>query len=144
MECVISGPVLETCLLDIRVILDRQDAETLKKVIFLDLEGFYSFVEKKRGLLKSGSGKNFKELIETIEPFIPLVLSDDNLELYLLTALEQDSGELAQLERKFVLDSKIKFIKNLLSARSEEEWENIFRICRTIREYKERALCVTK
>lgn len=106
-------------------------------MIFLNAESFFSFIDI--GYEPGETGLSFKEIIEAIEPFIPLVISDDCLEAYLLTALSRDSEELERLQNQFMQNAKIKFVKNIFNARSDADLEEIFDICRTIRDYKEKS-----
>ncbi|MCL2703643.1 MAG: hypothetical protein FWE91_08570 [Defluviitaleaceae bacterium] len=122
---------------DIKHLFREYDFGRLKKMIFLNAESFFSFIDI--GYEPGETGLSFKEIIEAIEPFIPLVISDDCLEAYLLTALSRDSEELERLQNQFMQNAKIKFVKNIFNARSDADLEEIFDICRTIRDYKEKS-----
>jgi len=129
--------VLDSYLADIKHLFREYDFGRLKKMIFLNAESFFSFIDI--GYEPGETGLSFKEIIEAIEPFIPLVISDDCLEAYLLTALSRDSEELERLQNQFMQNAKIKFVKNIFNARSDADLEEIFDICRTIRDYKEKS-----
>lgn len=129
--------MLDSYLADIKHLFREYDFGRLKKMIFLNAESFFSFIDI--GYEPGETGLSFKEIIEAIEPFIPLVISDDCLEAYLLTALSRDSEELERLQNQFMQNAKIKFVKNIFNARSDADLEEIFDICRTIRDYKEKS-----
>lgn len=139
MERIISSTALDMFLSDIKGVVKELDFETLQKIIFINIDGFYGFVEN-QSLPGPESGKAFSELVEAVEPFIPLILNDDNVKLYLMTALNNDADELLRLEKRFISVSKARFLKNVISARSDEDWDSIFEVCRTIRDYKESGL----
>jgi hypothetical protein len=138
MEALLSGPVLDSYLEDIKQLFHDYDFGRLKKMIFLNADSFFSFIDN--GREPGETGLSFKEIIEAIEPFIPLVISDDSLDAYLLTAITRDEEELDRLQNQFLQNAKVKFVKNIFNARTDDDLEEIFEICRTIRDYKEKSL----
>lgn len=134
MNC-ISSLTLDTYLDDIKEIFRNFDFERLKKMIFLSTDSFLEFIDNGAG--GGQSGKSLKEIIEAIEPFIPLVINDEALNEYLITALSRDGAELDRIQNQFIQTAKITFVKTIINARSDEDLEEIFGVCRTIRDYKE-------
>lgn len=135
MNNILSAPALDVYLDDIKQIFLEFDCERLRKMIFLTADSFLGFIDL--GRPSGQTGKNFKEIIDTIEPFIPLVISDDSLNAYLITALSDDEAELERIQTQFIQNAKICFVKNIINARTDNDLEEIFSVCRTIRDYKE-------
>ena len=136
MTSLLSGAVLDSYLADIKQLLHDYDFDRLKKMIFLNPDSFFGFIDI--GYEPGETGLSFKEIINAIEPFIPLVISDECLDTYLLTAITRDEEELDRLQSQFIQNAKIKFVKNVFNSRTDEQLEEIFDVCRTIRDYKER------
>ena len=135
MTAVISGPALDLYLSDIKNTFRHFDYSRLKKMVFLNADSFLSFIDN--GCKIGKSGKSFKEIIEIIEPFIPIVLSEESLNAYMLSILENNETELLRIQNQFLQNAKVLFIKTIINAVCDEDLEEIFQICRTIREYKE-------
>lgn len=137
MSSILSSNALNLYLSDIKHIFEDFDYDRLRKIVFMNADSLFNFIDYNR---EAGqTGKSFKEIIETIEPFIPLVINDDNLGAYLLTAVSKDESELLRLQEQFIENAKVRFVKNIFTADSDEDLEEIFEICRTIRDYKEKS-----
>ncbi|MDR1703591.1 MAG: hypothetical protein LBS19_02750 [Clostridiales bacterium] len=136
----LSSAALNIYLSEIKTMFQDYDYNRLKKMIFMNIDSFLGFIDM--GIERGPSGKTFKEVIEMIEPFIPLVINDESLDTYLLAAISQDENELIRLQNQFVQNAKIRFVKNLMGAQSEDDMEEIFEVCRTIREYKAKSVSV--
>jgi hypothetical protein len=137
MTAIISEAVLDSYLSDIKELIHTYDFNRLKKMIFLNADSFFGFIDIDRepGL----TGLSFKEIIDAIEPFIPLVISDECLDAYLLTAISRDEQELDRLQSQFIHNAKIKFVKSIFNSRTDEQLDEIFEVCRTIRDYKDKS-----
>lgn len=105
-------------------------------IIFMNLDSFYAYTTEleNKGWDKR---KNIEELINIIEPYIPIVITDQNIEAFLYAAINNNEENLNQMEKNFVQSSKIKFIQSVIKAKTTEQWQEIVNICRTIRAYKE-------
>ena len=116
-------------LYDIRDILKNSN---IKNIVFLNLDSLYSFFDKKGG--------NISELINTIEPYIPLMISSENIKDFIEAAVTNDEERIKWLEDAFITNSKIKFINSVYSVETENEWQEIVDLCVKIRDYKEKGL----
>ena len=128
---VISDRSLCCFLEDLRSSLKFYQENADPEMIFISIEGFYWYLQQ----LNVNIAANTQELIETIEPFIPMMMSERSLN-QLLYVTDGYAPELAELEREYLNQSKLKFINTILAARSWDEWDRIRNICRTIRNYK--------
>jgi len=142
MTTLLSGDALDSYLADIKQLLREYDFNRLKKMIFLNADSFFGFIDI--GREPGATGLTFKQIIDAIEPFIPLVVSDECLDAYLLTAITRDEEELEKLQHQLIQNAKIKFVKNIFNSRTEEQLEEIFNICRTIRDYKDAGFAAGK
>jgi len=132
---VLSGPMLDFYLDDIMDIFVNFDHERLKKMVFLNIDSFLDYIDSDRE--PGVSGLRFAEIIEIIEPFIPLIVNEENMESYLRFALNQDQKGMDALQTEIAESAKIKFVKSIFNAENENDIEQIFEICRVIREYRE-------
>ena len=103
----------------------------IEDIEFINLSGFYAFVydieEHRAGALK--------ELVNIVEPYIPLVISRDNLVSLVISYEEGDMVTLQSLEQEYAIRSKLIFINSVIKAH-EEDWDDIVLICRKIRDAK--------
>jgi len=116
---------------DLRSSLDYYKENAQENLVFINIDGFFWYMKT----LSPGVAANTHELMETLTPFIPMIITEENLG-DLLRAAEDASPSLAQIELDYLNKSKLKFIYTILSADSWEEWDRIRNICRTIRNYK--------
>jgi len=75
-------------------------------------------------------------LIGAIEPYIPIIASDDSIDVFLEAALRNDVAEVKRLEAEFISSSKIQFIHLLLGDKNGDLWRNTVDTCQAIRKYK--------
>jgi hypothetical protein len=101
-------------------------------VLFFDIKSFYANI----GLFVSDGDKNrITRLLGIVEPYMPIVVSDENIDTFLEAAMRNDADEVQRLESQFISNSKIKFIRSL-SENGDDEWLNTVDTCQTIRRYK--------
>lgn len=93
--------------------------------------------------LDAGKIPIVEDLLEVLEPFIPLVISQESLYKMVAAYDSGDNGNLAQLEKEFVNRSKFVFINSILWAK-DGEWGNIVTLCRKIRHIKLQQLVPAK
>lgn len=108
-------------------------------IIFMNLESFYKHIAE-FAKEKCDTEKSIEELVNIIEPYIPLVVTDKNIEAFLNAAVDDNEDVLKQMENTFVQNSKIKFIQSVIGAQNAQQWHEIVDVCRTIRAYKEEGI----
>lgn len=132
----ISDSSLVCCMEDLRDALASVDN---RNIIFMNLDSFYAHISEFESK-KWDKGKNVEELINIIEPYIPIVVTDQNIESFLNAAISDNEEMLTQMENAFVQNSKIKFIQSIMGVQNAEQWQEIVGVCRTIRAYKEEGI----
>ena len=135
MNVILSGRQLDDCLADIKYISDNYDFDRLKKLVFLNTDSFLNYFDTSSD--PGISGRSFSEVLHEIEPFIPLILSEDCMTLYVQTLIDGTEEDQEAIRQNLVKNAKVLFVKNVFHARSDEAVEEIFEICRRIRDYKE-------
>ena len=130
---IISDRSLCCFLEDLRCGLDFYKQNAPKDdMIFMNIDGFFWHLDR----INPDISANTQELLETLSPFIPMIISQDNLSR-LMNAFETDNTkEVLDLEYDYLNKSKLRFINSIILADSFEDWERIKSICRTIRNYK--------
>ena len=131
---IISDKSLCCFLEDLRGSLDFYKKNASHHVVHLNIDGFYWYFGMINPVLCAGT----QELMETVEPFIPVIVSEENLDLLVFAYENEELARLEELEADFLRHSKLKFINSILAVNSYEEWDRIRNICRTIRSYKSR------
>jgi hypothetical protein len=130
----LSEQNLEACLEDLRGVLLK-----IGIVLFFDLNSFYQYIDM---YLHEYDVGRITRLIGVVEPYIPIAVSDDEIDNFLAAAMDNDAAEVERLEREFVAHSKMKFIRDAISM-DDGEWGGAVEICQTIRRYKEEGIRFT-
>jgi len=117
--------IIKKCLYEIDV----------KNIVFLSPEIFYDSVTNSL----SNKSIDFGALINDITPYIPLVITDSNLELFLEAVMENDDELVCALEENFVKNSAARFITLIYNA-DENELKKLIDACEEIRKFKEEEL----
>jgi len=128
---IISDRSLICFMEDLRQLLVYFKNQMPEYIYFINVESFYYY-------MRAAYPQKFKELaalMDIIEPFIPLVISPQNLEEVIFAYEEGNSQELAHLEEIFLDRSKFIFMNSVMAG-CDTDWENIVAICRRIREIK--------
>ena len=128
----ISSDKLKANLEALRKILDHFDTAKIGNVIFYNMESFYAFLKK-----ETYENTSVENIMDEIQPFIPISITEDNLELFLQASTANDMNEMSLLENRFENRTRIDFINTIKNVRNDSEWLGILRICETIRDYKE-------
>ena len=102
-------------------------------IVFLNLDSFYKYIDELNG---SDGFYSFSDIMESIKPYIPLAISEDELGQYLSAAVANDFAELRRLELAFINLSAVKFINAAYQA-DMDEWRDLVEACKTIRACKE-------
>jgi len=105
----------------------------ISNIIFLNVDSIINFIDMKT------ENAGFRECLKEIEPYIPLAVSNQNLELFVEAAERGDDRTVESLENAFVKNSMTRFISEVYNAQTDEAWRNILETCGKIREYKNEA-----
>jgi len=128
---IISDRTLVCFMEDLRQLLVYFKNQMPEHIYFINVESFYFYMR----VAYPQKFKQLAALMDIIEPFIPLVISPQNLEEVIYAYEEGDSKGLAQLEEIFLDRSKFIFMNSIMTAQ-ETDWQHIVSICRRIREIK--------
>jgi len=132
---IISEQSLTCFLHDLRSILAFFKGHMPHNIKFINVESFYFY-------MRLGFPNKFKEmrgLMDIVEPYIPLVISQKNLEDVVFAYEQGNLTELAEMEDFFSKRSKLVFINSVMEA-NEVDFSNIVSICRRIRSLKSEAV----
>lgn len=102
-------------------------------IVFFDIKSFYAHIGH---YMNEADTRKVTRLINTVEPFIPIVVSDESIDTFLEAAMRNDINEVERLETQFISSSKIKFIRSLAAEKCDDTWRHTVDTCQTIRKYK--------
>ena len=102
-------------------------------VTFLNLDSYYNFVSG--GVHPS----RLRELIDGIADYIPMSVSDQHMDMFIKATATGNDEVLSHIEEYFDKVSKINFLNSVYQARSDAKWDEILKICLTLRGIKEEA-----
>lgn len=125
---------LENNLNLLRSELNGFDPVEIQNIVFFNMESFYNF-------LKGVSGNALVDIIDKIQPFIPIEASSENMELFLRANATKNDSEMFELVDRFVNKATIDFINTVQNIKNALEWREIVGVCQMIREYKEQCYC---
>ena len=132
MHRTISSEELKNNLEVLRKILKDFDTSKIGNVIFYDIDSFYAFLKN-----ETYADTSIEDIMDKIQPFIPISITEDSLDLFLQASAVNDMNEMSALESKFKNRTRIDFINTIKNVRNDIEWSGIVEICETIRDYKE-------
>ena len=127
----ISDRSLICFLHDLRLLLLRYKSQLPRYVHFINIDSFYFYLQ----LGYPAQCHELSGLMDIIEPYIPMIVSPQNLEDVFFAYEQGDLEELANLEENYMGRSKFIFLNSVMAA-DDEDWENILAICRKIRTMK--------
>jgi len=130
----ISDRSLVCFLYDLRSLLAYFKSQLPDYVKFINMESFTFYM--RLGFPRKSSEMTI--LMEIIEPYIPMIITPENLEVVILAHEYGNQGEVTELEENLMDRSKFIFLTSVMEAGSAD-WENIVQICRKIRSMKARA-----
>ena len=130
MNSIISENKLISYLETIRKKVRDIDISEFKNIVFLSSESFFYFIDNRKG-----KSVQLSELLNKIEHYIPLAITEENINLLLNAALDPSGDKVDALESSFIASSKIKFVNTIIDAHSPEQWNEIVNTCKTIRKY---------
>jgi len=102
-----------------------------ERIDFINIESFYFYMF----LGFPDKGRELTTLMGIIDPYIPMIISPQNLEEVVSAYEEGDTSHLANLEENFMGRSKFIFMNSVMMAQGAD-WDNIVAICLRIREVK--------
>ena len=120
---------------DLRLLLGYFGERLPTGVEFINIQGLLSYLRT----INLHKVLMLEDLVEILEPYIPMVISEKDLQKLFLAQREGNISRLTELEGEFVARSKFIFLNSALlaSAYAEDtDWENIKRVCRKIRSMK--------
>jgi hypothetical protein len=105
-----------------------------KNIIFFNAVSFYFYIKD----FACNGKQTIEGAINRIEPYIPLKLTEDTLELFLDNMLEVESNQEVNID----LMTRVKgdFVYSIQTADSPERWGEILDTCESIRHMKESKL----
>ena len=130
----LTSAELENNLNLLRSELNGFDPKEIQNIVFFNMESFYSF-------LKGISGNTVVDIIDKIQPFIPIQASNENMELFLSANSIKNDSEMFELIDKFINKATIDFINAIQNIKNALEWKEFVGVCQMIREYKEQSYC---
>jgi len=111
----------------------HQTLQSINGIKFFNINSFYKYI----GFYMNENDSNkIIHLLTMVEPYIPIIASDDNIDIFLEAALQNNVAEVVRLENEFILGSKIQFIHELITQENDDEWRNTIDTCQAIRKYK--------
>ena len=114
----------------VRSSVNRLQDYNVSNIIFLNVESIINFIDTKP------ENNGFRECLKEVEPYIPLEISDENMDLFIDAAIAGDTAAVTALENAFIKNSLTKFISEVYNAKSDEAWADILKTCGEIRDYK--------
>lgn len=135
MEEVLSSRELTEKLTLLRNILHNFDYSKLYNVIFFNLYSVYQYMsqiawEKDKKTTISG-------LLDEVERYIPLGLTNTSLDLFLTAATSPEEWETEELNRIFSCRCRMDFINLVRMAKDVASWEKILDACEDMRKEME-------
>ncbi len=129
MEKIPSNQGIEYILANIREFLLDYPYKNISNVIFMNEYSFYSYMKNQ----KLGN-TTLEKLMEKIEDYIPLTITDKTHELF-ISSVNSKSEEEAQLNLNRLNDEcKAEFLKEIRLIKSDIQWKNLTELCKKIKE----------
>ena len=132
MDNMITEDSLIDKLEDIRGCIRKISRYDMKNTVFMNLDSFLNYI-----YVKSGRTICLKSLLDEVSPYIPLMISDEHLELFCEAAYDGDGALIDTLEDIFMRNSVARFINSVYDARSDEAWDKLVGVCTSIWEYRQ-------
>ncbi|MDR1536574.1 MAG: hypothetical protein LBU32_00995 [Clostridiales bacterium] len=128
---IISNQELLANLTHLKKGINNCSLKDIKNIIFFNPVSFYFFVKD----FPCHGRQTIDDVLDRIEPYIPLRLTQDNFELFIDSVLETKENE----ENIIDLMIKVKgdFVYSIQSARSPNQWSEIVDTCESIRQMKD-------
>jgi hypothetical protein len=110
---------------------DRLDDFCLqnRKVVFFDALSLYDHMKRQ---------PRVTEILDEIEPYIPMSLGEESMQLFLQAAYETEANETAP--DSFLHKARSEFVKSLCDAETPDAWARLLSICGAIRDIKEQLI----
>ena len=88
-------------------------------------------------ILRTKGKKNFSadigEILDTLEPYIPFRLTEENFDLFMESVFSDNQ----EVEPRFAHKAKFDFVMFLRGIRDQETWQQTLAVCEAIRGVKE-------
>ena len=115
---------------DIRDFLSVLKDYYIGNIVFFNLESFFNFVSEKLG------HGGLKKLLYEIEPYIPLVITENNLEHFARAVAENDKDMLKTISAVLSANSITIFIGAVYKAENDTDWQKIKMECLKIKMFE--------
>jgi len=102
-----------------------------KNIVFFNAVSFYFHIKD----LPCYGRLSIDELINRIEPYIPIRLTQEMFDMFLDNILAAKNGE--ELNLELMIKAKGDFVYSVQEANTPEEWAVIVNTCESIRQVKE-------
>jgi hypothetical protein len=132
MTALLSDGQLQEHIMSLKDNIDDFD-QGYRKLVFFNPFSFYDHVI--RYPMVNG-------LLDTIEPYIPLSLGAESLELFLYAANQPEPAE--NYADYCMLKARVDFVDSLQKANTPERWARLCGICGAIRDIKEQLLLLAR
>ena len=129
MHDLLTDRELNEHILELKDNIDGYGEQNQHKLVFFNAYCFYDHIIQIHPV---------DTLMDTLEPYIPLSLSPEALELFIHSAQpETFSDECADV---FLLKARVDFLDSLQKANTPESWSHLVGVCGAIRDVKEQLL----
>jgi len=125
---IISENSLRCFLADLRHILAMFIGELPEDIHFISIDSFYFYMN----LAFPKKTREIAALMNVLEPYIPLVVSQNAMEGILCAYEEGDYARLLSIEENLAGRSKLSFIHSALNMKNDN-WADMVKICCQIR-----------
>ncbi|MDR3240335.1 MAG: hypothetical protein LBT44_09670 [Clostridiales bacterium] len=118
----------------LRKSVNHFSAQIFKNIIFFNAVSFYLYLKD----FPCRGKQTIEDIVDRLEPYIPLKLTQDNFDLFMNTVL--GSGEASRKETETLeLMVKVKgdFVYSVQTANTQGKWSQIVDTCESIRQMKE-------
>lgn len=136
MEKLLKSEELSEKLELLKTTLQHFDYNNLQNITFFNIYSFYTYLSQ----ITCSHGKKeytITSLLDEIEQYIPLAITDSSLEIFLSAAQSESETELEKMTQLFSYRCRMDFINLVRSAKEPEEWHRIVKACQHLRGQRE-------
>lgn len=124
---------MRNCMTALRETIEDFDRYCGRDLLFFNDLSFYNHI--RRCPVTGSASRCVDDLLDRIEPYIPLTLSDENFDLFVNAAREaEDCWD--GLPDYFTQKARMDFVALLRRTDGPDGWEWLFSVCDAIRELK--------
>lgn len=112
--------------------IQHYDYQSISNVIFFNSDSFYCFIRDDT----CENGQTVEEILLLVEPYIPLTLTDENLDLF-VSSFFLPEAEQTGIQQSFARKAKSDFIASIQRSKKNEQWDFLLSVCESIRSIRE-------